>query len=116
MRRFRLTQDILYQQPDISCWNVEFDNDDDEVTVAWLEQDLKLILIWQSLMNYNITTSKQEISGCQYKISLEIITKGSPELIRKLCMKETLPDDFDQQLQTFTQQGLRIIALANKEI
>ncbi|KAA6357737.1 MAG: putative cation-transporting ATPase 13A2, partial [Streblomastix strix] len=62
------------------------------------------------------STSQQEITADKYKLSLEIYTKGSPEVIRKLCKKETLPDDFDQQLQTYTQQGLRIIALANKEI
>ncbi|KAA6387883.1 MAG: putative Vacuolar cation-transporting ATPase YPK9, partial [Streblomastix strix] len=52
----------------------------------------------------------------QHHLTLEIFTKGSPEVIRKLCRKETLPEDFDTQLSTYTQQGLRIIALAHKEI
>ncbi|KAA6376720.1 MAG: putative Vacuolar cation-transporting ATPase YPK9, partial [Streblomastix strix] len=71
---------------------------------------------YSSSSSLSNSTSQQEITAEKYKLSLEIYAKGSPEVIRKLCKKETLPDDFDQQLQTYTQQGLRIIALANKEI
>ncbi|KAA6374172.1 MAG: hypothetical protein EZS28_030300 [Streblomastix strix] len=43
-----ISRDILYQLSDISCWDVEFDNeeDDEEVVVALLEQDFKFVLTY----------------------------------------------------------------------
>ena len=38
--------------------------------------------------------------------------KGSPEKIADLCDKSTLPADFDKILETYTQEGYRVIALA----
>ena len=38
--------------------------------------------------------------------------KGSPEKIADLCDKSTLPANFDKILETYTQEGYRVIALA----
>lgn len=38
--------------------------------------------------------------------------KGSPEKIKELSIKSSLPDDFDSQLEEYTQRGYRVIALA----
>lgn len=40
--------------------------------------------------------------------------KGSPEKIADLCDKSTLPQNFDKILETYTQEGYRVIALAVK--
>jgi P-type E1-E2 ATPase len=42
--------------------------------------------------------------------------KGSPERISALCEKNTLPNDFDEVLEQYTSQGLRVIALSYREI
>ncbi|XP_022085443.1 cation-transporting ATPase 13A2-like isoform X2 [Acanthaster planci] len=44
--------------------------------------------------------------------NMEVFVKGSPEMIASLSVKETVPIDFLEVLQRFTQQGYRVIALA----
>eukprot|EP00057_Strongylocentrotus_purpuratus_P007019 XP_011661493.1 PREDICTED: probable cation-transporting ATPase 13A3 isoform X1 [Strongylocentrotus purpuratus] len=44
------------------------------------------------------------------------LAKGSPEKISKLSQKDTVPLDFQDVLDGFTKQGLRLIALAWKPI
>ena len=40
--------------------------------------------------------------------------KGSPERIRELCNPSTLPENFDEILQIYTECGYRVLALATK--
>jgi cation-transporting ATPase 13A2 len=40
--------------------------------------------------------------------------KGSPEKVAELCLPESLPANFDQQLEVYTKKGYRVIALAYK--
>jgi magnesium-transporting ATPase (P-type) len=40
--------------------------------------------------------------------------KGSPEKIKELSVKSCIPEDFDSQLEEYTQRGYRVIALAYK--
>lgn len=51
--------------------------------------------------------------GGQY---FEYYTKGSPEMILNFVKKETVPDDFSDILETYTQEGYRVIAVAHKEL
>lgn len=50
------------------------------------------------------------------KESNTVIVKGSPEKIRDLCLQETLPDNFNEVLNSFTFEGLRVIAFGTKKI
>lgn len=43
-------------------------------------------------------------------------TKGAPEVIEELCIKSTLPHNFDETLHHFTHKGYRIIACAGKTL
>jgi len=43
-----------------------------------------------------------------------LFVKGSPEMIEKLSIPETLPRDYKTALKKYTQKGLRVIALAYK--
>ena len=40
--------------------------------------------------------------------------KGSPEKIRELCTKDSLPSNFDEILQIYTESGFRVLAVAAK--
>lgn len=40
--------------------------------------------------------------------------KGSPEKIKELSIKSSLPTDFDDILDDYTQRGYRVIALAHR--
>lgn len=46
----------------------------------------------------------------------EYYCKGSPEMLLNFCKPETVPDDFLNVLESYTQQGYRVIALAHKEL
>ncbi|XP_064642890.1 polyamine-transporting ATPase 13A3-like isoform X2 [Lineus longissimus] len=45
-----------------------------------------------------------------------LYSKGAPETIASLCLEETVPKDFLEQLMHYTQQGYRVIALAWKPL
>lgn len=44
----------------------------------------------------------------------EYYCKGSPEMIINFVRKDTLPDDFHDVLESYTQEGYRVIAMAHK--
>lgn len=44
----------------------------------------------------------------------EVFVKGAPEKVASLCKPETIPSEFTSVLQTYTKQGLRVIAAATK--
>ncbi|KAH7816798.1 putative P-type ATPase (P-ATPase) Superfamily Protein [Monocercomonoides exilis] len=46
--------------------------------------------------------------------SLEVFTKGSPEVILTLCVPESIPHDYQAQLKEHTQKGLRVLALGHR--
>lgn len=42
--------------------------------------------------------------------------KGAPEMVASLCKAETVPEQFSNELQNFSSEGLRVLALAYKPI
>ena len=42
--------------------------------------------------------------------------KGSPEKIKELCLSKTIPINFNEELNKYTSQGYRVLALASKNI
>ncbi|XP_018576718.1 probable cation-transporting ATPase 13A3 [Anoplophora glabripennis] len=46
----------------------------------------------------------------------EYYCKGSPEMILNFVRKASVPDDFLDVLESYTQEGYRVIALAHKEL
>ena len=42
--------------------------------------------------------------------------KGSPEKVSELCDANTLPENFDNILNSYAKEGYRIIALASKVV
>lgn len=46
--------------------------------------------------------------------SYKTFVKGSPEKIRELCTRESLPSNFDEILQIYTECGFRVLAVAYK--
>jgi predicted P-type ATPase len=43
-----------------------------------------------------------------------VIVKGAPETIVSICNKNTVPDDFSSMLDSYTRDGLRVLATASK--
>lgn len=45
-----------------------------------------------------------------------MITKGAPEVIVQQCVQNSVPPQFSMMLEAYEKTGLRIIAMAEKEI
>ena len=46
----------------------------------------------------------------------KVFCKGSPETIKNLCNKTTIPTNFDEILNIYTNKGYRVLGLAAKSI
>ncbi|XP_028654053.1 polyamine-transporting ATPase 13A3-like isoform X1 [Erpetoichthys calabaricus] len=42
--------------------------------------------------------------------------KGAPETVAKLCKEDSIPENYLEVLDSYTQQGLRVIALAHRKL
>jgi len=42
--------------------------------------------------------------------------KGSPEKIRELALPGSLPDNFEEVLQIYTESGYRVLGIATKSL
>lgn len=42
--------------------------------------------------------------------------KGAPEKVHGMCLKESIPSDFQENLSEYTAQGYRVIAVAYKPL
>jgi cation-transporting ATPase 13A3/4/5 len=48
--------------------------------------------------------------------NFDVYTKGAPEKILELCKAESVPENFEQLLKSYTSNGYRVIALAGKSL
>ncbi|KAK2962385.1 ion-transporting P-type ATPase [Blattamonas nauphoetae] len=48
--------------------------------------------------------------------TIDVFVKGSPEMIKTLCLPSTVPDDYSTTTRLYTQQGYRVIALATRRL
>ena len=46
--------------------------------------------------------------------SFKAFVKGSPERIMELCVKESIPSNYEEILQIYTENGYRVLAIAYK--
>uniref|UniRef100_A0A3Q3X418 Cation-transporting P-type ATPase N-terminal domain-containing protein n=1 Tax=Mola mola TaxID=94237 RepID=A0A3Q3X418_MOLML len=56
------------------------------------------------------------VTAAQQGCSAFAYIKGSPEMVASLCRAETVPAEFSSQLQNFSGEGLRVLALAYKPL
>lgn len=49
-------------------------------------------------------------------MTFEYFCKGSPEMLLNFVRKESVPENFHDVLESYTQEGYRVIALAHKEL
>ena len=46
----------------------------------------------------------------------KVFSKGSPEKIRELCDQSTIPENFDEVLNSYTTKGYRVLGMAAKSV
>lgn len=77
--------------------------------------DLQIAIIHE----FPFSSSSQRMGVIIKKLdapNFEYYCKGSPEMVLNFVRKETIPDDFYDVLETYTQEGYRVIAMAHKEL
>ncbi|XP_073848931.1 polyamine-transporting ATPase anne boleyn isoform X2 [Musca autumnalis] len=68
---------------------------------------------------FPFTSNLQRMSVITRRLSekhFNVYCKGSPEMLQQLCLPESLPDNYSQQLSVYAKQGYRVIALAYKSL
>ena len=58
----------------------------------------------------------EEQQGGFTEHSTRVFCKGSPEMIQRLCLPDTIPSDYIIVLENYASHSYRILALANKVI
>ena len=53
---------------------------------------------------------------CERNDKKVAFVKGSPEIISKLSRPESIPTDFYKELDMYTREGYRVIALSYKKL
>ncbi|NXP54168.1 AT135 ATPase, partial [Heliornis fulica] len=69
------------------------------------------------LHQFPFSSGLQRMSVISQRIGEEqydLYMKGAPEIVSSFCRQDTVPDDFLEELKTYTSQGFRVIALAHK--
>lgn len=94
---FMITEDLVFKK-----------SNSDKKSNQYL---LKIIKRFEFSSNYqsNSVIVKNELDG-----SFRFFIKGAPEKIKSICIKESLPDDFDKVLENHSKKGLRVLACATK--
>ncbi|XP_017869045.1 PREDICTED: probable cation-transporting ATPase 13A3 [Drosophila arizonae] len=54
------------------------------------------------------------ITRCLSAQGFNVYCKGSPEMLQQLCLPQSIPSDYTQQLSIFAKKGFRVIAMAYK--
>ncbi|XP_032588866.2 polyamine-transporting ATPase 13A3 isoform X3 [Drosophila mojavensis] len=54
------------------------------------------------------------ITRCLSAQGFNVYCKGSPEMLQQLCLPQSIPNDYTQQLSIFAKKGFRVIAMAYK--
>lgn len=75
----------------------------------------------ESIVSYSFSSKKQRntvVLRNKYENDglYLVFSKGSPEKISQLCIKETIPSNYDEELLKLTSSGFRLIAFAGKVI
>ncbi|KAF5303296.1 hypothetical protein FQA39_LY10035 [Lamprigera yunnana] len=71
------------------------------------------------IREFSFSSSSQRMGVIVRKLgaqNFEYYCKGSPEMVLTFVKKETIPSDFYEVLETYTQEGYRVIAMAHKEL
>ena len=69
------------------------------------------------IRRFDFSSKLQKMSVIS-KVSLtgkfRIYTKGSPERIKDLCLEESIPKNYEEILEKYTEEGYRVLGLATK--
>ena len=85
----------------------------------YLDLGREPILITGIIKTFEFNAGLQRMSNIIFSTdqnSYELLSKGSPEKIKELCIPDTIPSNYEQVFNSFTKEGLRVIALAYRPL
>eukprot|EP01112_Ceratiomyxa_fruticulosa_P010807 TRINITY_DN2870_c0_g1_i1.p1 TRINITY_DN2870_c0_g1~~TRINITY_DN2870_c0_g1_i1.p1 ORF type:complete len:1135 (-),score=190.03 TRINITY_DN2870_c0_g1_i1:110-3514(-) len=88
-------------------------HDSQEVTTVVYPPDKRYALT--ILKRFQFSSQLQRMSVIVHNSSLkciEVYVKGAPEIVAQLCNRNTIPENFDELLASYTAGGFRVLALA----
>ncbi|CRH00504.1 cation-transporting ATPase 1, putative [Plasmodium relictum] len=83
------------------------------------EKNLLSKPIYYILKQFEFNSNLQRMSVIVKNVQNEkyyLFCKGSPEKIKELCLKNKIPDNYDDMLHKYAKLGMRIISLSYKEL
>ncbi|KAI8370583.1 uncharacterized protein BYT42DRAFT_502417 [Radiomyces spectabilis] len=48
--------------------------------------------------------------------TMEVFVKGAPEVMKDICIPDTMPQDYEERLYWYTHRGFRVIACASRQL
>ncbi|XP_069501032.1 polyamine-transporting ATPase 13A3-like isoform X2 [Ambystoma mexicanum] len=97
-----------------SVGQISLDNEDDMVL-----NDIMKVYELGIITQFPFSSGLQRMSVVTRKLGekrLAAYMKGAPEMVAGLCKKETVPENFSEVLESYTRQGLRVIAVAHRRL
>lgn len=91
---------------------------DDAIRIKYLDNK-SLPLEVAILKQFTFSSELQRMSVVVRKLgaqNMDVYVKGSPEMIASLCKKETIPENLEECLVSYTKQGYRVLALSCKSL
>ena len=104
---------------EIPITNIEGLDEDDLAELNIDINKLKLYYELSIIRRFNFDYITQRLSVLVKNLNenyFKIFCKGSPERIKEICDKNTIPNDFDKVYKYYSSQGFRILGLAYKSI
>ena len=96
----------------LSSLNSLLETDTEEIEKEKLSlYKLGIIRIFDQSEEFKLKTNLvKEVNGKLFKI----YSQGNPELIKKICKKESLPSNYDEIVNEYEKKGLKLIGLSGK--
>lgn len=94
-----------------TSWTISDQEDDDTIIRSPFGEELRI------LKRFDFSSSLQRMSVISKdKTNTFIFSKGSPEMIKKLSVSSSLPDDYDSIQNYYTKKGFRVLSIAYRDL
>ncbi|CAM1321396.1 ATP13A3 (predicted) [Pycnogonum litorale] len=94
----------------------EPDQDDECIFRVNSKHDKKNVIRVISMFPFDSHLQRMGVVAKNSDQRYDFYAKGSPEVIVKLCDSDTVPENFAFELQSYTLQGYRVLAMASKSL
>lgn len=92
-------------------WKISDQDHDDTIITSPFGEEIRI------LKRFDFSSSLQRMSSISTdKLKTFIFTKGSPEMIKKLSVINSIPDDYDSIQNYYTKKGFRVLSIGYRDL